>query len=237
MNGKIFYDDNGLHKVGNRNWHKYLSEYGWEKLENSWKKKLGMNVKNFPFGYLDCGAGGDCLFSVIAEAMNLDEIYNTGDSVKYDIDNIRKVAADQVNEMNFTEIIGIYRAMYDNDDFEGEWNPLEVDTVEQLREIIKTNGDNFWGDHITLHLLQKGLDIRFIIMKTEFSLSEDSGCHFYPIGQDMDGGSKYILIYYTDEIHFQLVGYFDGNKMVSLFSYEQLPEKFIDMYKRDMNKV
>ena len=74
-------------------------------------------------------------------------------------------------------------------------------------------------------------------MKTDFSIENyDNSGYFYPIGQDLDKNGKYIIIYYTDEIHFQLVGYFNGNVMKTIFLYEELPEKLIELYKMDMNK-
>ena len=73
-------------------------------------------------------------------------------------------------------------------------------------------------------------------MKTDFSIENYNSRYFYPIGQDLDKNGKYIIIYYTDEIHFQLVGYFNGNVMKTLFLYEELPEKLIELYKMDMNK-
>jgi hypothetical protein len=73
-------------------------------------------------------------------------------------------------------------------------------------------------------------------MKTDFGIETDDSKYFYPICQDINENTNYIIIYYTDEIHFQLVGYFDGNLMRTVFSYENLPTNFVEMYKRDMNK-
>ena len=226
-------------KKNQNNWHKYLSEYGWNKLEKIWKEKIKFGY-NFPLGYLDCGGGGDCLFSVIAEAFNLEDIYNGGEGSKYTIDSVRNIAANEVNNDNFDNIIGIYRALYDNDDFDGEWNPYNINNIEEFKKIIITSGDEYWGDHLCLDLLKTGLKINFIIMKTSLSIENyddfDKNSLFYPIFQDMDFNSKYIILYYTDEIHFQLVGYFNGNVMKTIFEYDELPSKIIELYKRDMNK-
>ena len=41
-NNKTFYldDTNKITKITKRNWHKYLDEYGWELLDEEWKKRL-----------------------------------------------------------------------------------------------------------------------------------------------------------------------------------------------------
>ena len=48
-------------------------------------------------------------------------------------------------------------------------------------------------------------------MKTDFGIESDDSRYFYPICQDIDENGMYIVIYYTDEIHFQLVGYFNAS--------------------------
>jgi len=228
-------DKSVLYKINKNNWHKYLNEYGWDKLELSWQKRVKFNY-NYPFGFLDCGGGGDCLFSVISEALNLEDIYNNGDGNKYSIETIRGFASKEVKSENYENILNIYKALFDNNDFDGEWNPYDINNIEELRKIISTNGDKYWGDHICLDLLQRALDINFILMKTDFGIETDDSKYFYPICQDINENTNYIIIYYTDEIHFQLVGYFDGNLMRTVFSYDNLPTNFVEMYKRDMNK-
>ena len=212
-----------------------MEEYGWEKLENNWRKKMKFNY-NYPFGFLDCGAGGDCLFAVIAEAFNLEDIYNNGNGNRLDIETVRKITSEQVDEKNFNEIISIYKALFDNNDFDGDWNPLEIDTIEKLRKIISTSGDTYWGDHICFDLIQNAFNINLIIMNTDFSIEKNESSYFYPICRDINENGKYIIIYYTDEIHFQLVGYFDGNLMKTVFSFNDIPKKLIELYKMDMNK-
>ena len=175
-----------LHKINKNNWHKYLNEYGWTKLEISWQKKIKYK-HNYPFGFLDCGGGGDCLFSVISEALNLNDIYNKGDGNTFSIESIREYAANEINIDNYDNILGIYKALFDNGDFDGEWNPHDINNIEELRKVFKTTGDKFWGDHICLGLLQKALNINFILMKTDFGIETDDSRYFYPICEDIYG--------------------------------------------------
>ena len=92
--------------VNNLNWHKYLGDYGWEKLPLGWRKRLKTKDKNFRFGMLDCGSQGDCLFHSIAEALN----DNTSiEDVKYCVENLREFTASMINIDNFDIIIETYR--------------------------------------------------------------------------------------------------------------------------------
>src|SRR3990170_653239 len=75
MDMKSYYindDTNKLEKINVKNWHKYYSEYGWEKIDNGWIRRFNLNKlkkeTNTRWGVLDCGGNGDCLFYTIAEA-------------------------------------------------------------------------------------------------------------------------------------------------------------------------
>ena len=79
ITSNLFYYNNKLYhyneekdsniKINSKNWHKYLSDYGWSKLEWGWKRRLNSysNDSNFKYGLLDCGSNGDCLFHVFSE--------------------------------------------------------------------------------------------------------------------------------------------------------------------------
>ena len=40
-------------------------------------------------------------------------------------------------------------------EFDGYWDPENIRCVDELRNEIKQVGDNFWGDHLILQLIQK----------------------------------------------------------------------------------
>ena len=45
LDHKLYYEDkNDIKEVKNHNWHRILSDYGWEKLDKVWIKKL--NITN-----------------------------------------------------------------------------------------------------------------------------------------------------------------------------------------------
>ena len=47
------------------------------------------------------------------------------------------------------------------------------------------------------------------------------------------------MLYYIEDIHFQLVGYFNINngKIMTLFSFEELPNEIKEIYKNDIGKL
>ena len=138
---KTYYTDDYNDKtvrVTKNNWHKYLEDYGWEKIHTGWVRRLNKysknknKNKNSCWGVLDCGGDGDCLFHVIAEA-----IYEP------DMQVIRQMAANEITDDNFNMIIETYRTLFDVDDFDCLWNPYEINSKEDLqKELIKT-GNNY----------------------------------------------------------------------------------------------
>ena len=41
--------------------------------------------------------------------------------------------------------------MKDAEDFEEEWNPHEIENIEDFRKQLKQSGHNYWGDYILLN--------------------------------------------------------------------------------------
>ena len=209
-------------KLNKSNWLKYLSDYGWFPVDNEWKSKLSYFSN---YGLLDCGGGGDCLFHCLAESLN--DPQRPFDH-HYDYQELRQLAAECITPENFKMILESYLASQELGEFEGEWEPRQIETLEQLQYEITTDGNNFWGDHIILQLLQHKLNINIIIMNspsnTELSFSK------LEIGYKLDPKKKTTILYYLDNIHFQLVGYFSQNRMHTHFEYSKLPSEFIKIF-------
>ena len=104
------------------------------KLENGWKRRLNCKERNFKFGLLDCGGGGDCMYLSIAEAINnpLNLIDN-----HYDHLELRNITAQQINEDNFDTLLSFYKISLDNNEFIGEWDPYSINSIEDLQNEIK----------------------------------------------------------------------------------------------------
>ena len=219
-NKKLYFEnESNKIKINKKNWFKYLGEYGWEKLPIDWRRKLDFKE----FGILDCGANGDCLFHVISEGFNLYKIFNNSCDPElnlYDISDIRKIAANGINEENYIPIIENYKC---DDDFLGLWNPEIVNSREELKNEIIKEGDNFWGDHITLQLIQEYLHFNVIIMNNDVDIQH--------LACDLNKYDKTMIIYYIDNCHFQLIGHFDGNIIKTLFTKDEIPECLISLCK------
>ena len=237
-NNKLYYDEETkLIKVNKNNWHKYLPNYGWVKLSWGWKRRLKSNDKNFRFGLLDCGSNGDCLFHTISEAFN--NPMNSSEC-KYDSKTLRKIASDEINDSNFLTILESYKLELETLDFFGDWDPMKIKNKEQLRQEIITLGDNFWGDHLILQLLQKSLKFNVIILNSKNDLDSKNIGDLYkinPLAADINKYDKTLILYYLDNLHFQLIGYFDNNKMITLFSRENIPNELMNIYNNDSNLV
>lgn len=209
-------------KVSNQNWCRCLNDYGWIKLSLSWRNKLDSRL----FSVLECGSNGDCLFHVFAEGLNNEKIYNWTSHKKdnsfpdlYDIVDIRKFAAEKITDHNFIPIIENYRC---DDDFIGFWDPEETKTKEQLKIQIEETGDNFWGDHIILQLLQEYFKLNVILLNSENTDIQQTGL-------ELNKYDETIIINYIEGCHFQLIGYFNGSYMKTIFKKDEIPKEIVNL--------
>ena len=93
---------------------------------------------------------------------------------------------------------------------------------------------------IVKQLLQKVLDFNVIIMNSDnYSNSEDVNDRYLinSLCDTLNPHRKTIIIYFFEEFHFQLIGYFDGNVMKTLFNYDELPENVLKIYNLDTRKT
>ena len=147
---------------------------------------------------------------------------------KYDVETLRTLAANEINKNNFQLILENYKIEFEESDFNfgGEWDPNDIKNIGQLKKEIIKGGDNFWGDHILLQLLQKKLKLNIIILNSNYTV--------HPMASlDLSENDKTIIIYYLDQNHFQLIGYYDGDLMKTLFKNDELPEIIVKVYNED----
>jgi hypothetical protein len=234
-----------LIKINERSWLKWLGEYGWEKLDNGWIRRMNRYIKKEErsrfcrWGVLDCGSNGDCLFEVVAEAINQSNYFDPKAEIT-DVQlatEIRAAAADQVDDDNFNLIIESYKAACETGEFYEAWDPYDIETPKELRAALRTKGHTQWGDYIMLQLLQQALNINFIILNSEHydgkTLKERFTIHSSGLG--LDPSKKTIILYYVDDFHFQLIGYFKDDHLITLFDYDQIPKELMAVYRNDTN--
>lgn len=223
-NDIFFYEENKKKiKIKERDWHTYLSDYGWSKLNKKWIMKLNKlsknKKKNSLFGCLDCGGDGDCLFHCISYAIN---DYKTTETEK-----LRNDLAEYITEDKFRYIIEIYSALKDDDDFEETWDPNNV-TLDKFKRIVKEGGNNYWGDFLILDLLKEYLDVNIVVLYNNDYKSE---YYYYPTLHTYDDDKNTIILLYENDIHFQLIGHFSIDKMNTLFNRSNIPEEILSMVK------
>ena len=93
-------------------------------------------------------------------------------------------------------------------------------------------GDNFWGDQIILSLIQEKLKLNVIILS-------NTTTKVYPTGTDINKFERTIVIYYYNDVHFQLVSYFDmeNSRLETIFTREDIPDELLKVYRQDTNQL
>ena len=228
-NNKLYFDkEEKIIKLNKSNWNQYLKEYGWSRIELGWRNRLNIYGSGIGYGILDCGANGDCLFHCISEALN-----DPFDPVKciYDIETIRKIASEEININNFITILENYKLEQETLEFNGSWNPEKIESIQELKDEICKIGDNFWGDHIILQLLQNALKFNVIILNSGDNL--DDKFTVKPMASDIYQYPKTIILHYIEGLHFQLIGFFNNHKMNVLFDKNQIPHEILRIHNID----
>ena len=75
-----------------------------------------------------------------------------------------------------------------------------------------------------MQLLEKKLNKKILILNNNTYKIND-------LMTELNYDSEIILIYYTNDMHFQLIGYFNNNIMQTLFTLSTLPKELILLYR------
>ena len=230
--GQTMYKDGpqGPKPLTANNWHHHLKDYGWQKPPMPWIKALNTRrreidqpetkqprLKNSPYGVLDCGGDGDCFFHCIAHALS------ERDDVSYGSDDIREMVCETIQDEDFERMIEFYRIMQDADDFEEDWDPYEVRTSDDFKDILREGGHTYWGDYQLVTHMMDTLLLNFVILTHEESTDDIS---VYNMLQDHKEAYDTIVLLYENHCHFKLIGYFTGTQMISHFRGRDLPDEF-----------
>ena len=206
-----------IKKITNSNFKKELSDYGWDEIDFLWNIELGDK-----FMLLDCGSHGDCLFHCLAEAINLNNIYKGDLTNLLDVETLRLKASNQITDTNFDFILQNYKIEKDECEFQGDWDPYNIETKEQLRGELCKTGNNFWGDHIIIQLLSQNLKKNIIVLNGDEDFEKLS---YNTV--ETTGSKGYIIIYFENNCHYKLVGKFNGKKINTLFN--KLPKNLLNL--------
>jgi len=219
-------------EINRNNWHRVLKEYGWAKIPLPWIKQLNKLsstiLKNCGYGVLDCESDGNCFFQCIANALNeRNRRMLNNEYEEYNSEDIRFLIADSITEEMFSTLITYYRIMKDANDFEEEWDPYQIKTIDQFRCQIKKTGHNYWGDYLLFNYIITILKLNIFILN-----SNDSSKNHTVYNTLNDYNSLYDTIYllYEDDNHFKLIGYFNGDRIISYFTKDTIPEELLKLY-------
>ena len=233
----IFIRDNQMYlkeynkeqKVTKNNWHIILQDYGWEKLPLPWIKllnKLSTNKsKNSKFGMYDCDSDGNCFFQCIANSFNEKDRYK---GEEYNHSDIRNLIADSITEDIFKTLLSYYRIMKDADDFDEEWDPYKITTIDEFKEKIKETGHSYWGDYLLLNLIIQQLKLNIMILNCN---DYENNYTIYNTLNEYNPEYNSIFLLYEDNCHFKLIGHFNNNEMISYFDNDSIPEELNRLFK------
>lgn len=204
-------------KITKNNWHNYLNEYGWEKISLNWVKKLNKlsikKYKNSRYGILDCPPDGNCLFHCISYAINEQ---NKSEILNYK--DIRNIISESITNKQYNTIMDYYKIMKDANDFDENWDPYEINNIDEFKRKLRESTTNYWGDYLLLTFITENLKLNIIILNNE-------SCNLYNTLLKYNKDYRSIFLLYIDENHFNLIGYFE-KQMKSCFKHNEIPEAF-----------
>ena len=226
MNDKMYYLEKGNQKeLKKHNWHHYLKEYGWSKMPRKWITLLNKQIKKYEknslFGILDCEKDGDCFFHCLANALNEKNNYET----QYDSNEIRNQISESIDEKVYETMINYYRIMDDADDFHEEWDPYDIESLEDFKKQIKKTGNNYWGDYILLQHVLHLFKINILILN-----SSDLKPSIYNTLNQYNNHYDTIVLLFENDCHFQLIGHFNGSRIISYFRPNEVPHELLKLH-------
>ena len=220
---KIFFRKNQkdeLNLVTLDNWKNCFKKSGWENFPYDWNSIIEFERLGIKENYGD----GDCLFLAISYGLNIYYQLKNED-IKFTVKSLRNLVSEDINEKNFEEILNFYKIEKENNEFVGNWNPNNIKTVKQFKNLIRKTGNYFWGDHYTISILSNKLKINFIVL-------DDNSNNIYRLGEEIKKYDNTIILFYEQQIHFKLVGYFSNNKIETVFQKDKLPDSIYRLYKK-----
>lgn len=229
-NDKMYYDTKkGRKPVKSCDWHIHLQEYGYHKLPKKWITRLNresdVRPKNSQYGMMDVDSDGNCMYHCFANSLNDRDNYEQW----HTCESIREMICEGITEDDYRMCINVYRAMKDASDFENEWDPHKIDTIHAFREVLRESGHTYWGDFLIISILKRILNINIVILTS----NDELGIYdVYNTGFEYDPTRDTVCLIHENETHFQLVGKFNGHRMITYFRAGNLPVELFRLAER-----
>ena len=136
---------------------------------------------------------------------------------------LRKKISERLTKDNYNAIIEYYKILYEKNDFEEQWNPNDV-SFEGFKEILIEGGNNYWGDFLMVNLIRDYLHINIIVLNSNEISNE---FYYYPLLYNYNVNLETIILLYEDNMHFKLIGYFNGENMQTIFNQKSMPTEIL----------
>jgi len=173
--------------------------------------------KNSPYGVMDCGGDGECFFHCLAHSMNVvDPIHSS-----YQPHDLRQLICDHLTDDKYQFMIDIYKIMKDADDFHESWDPYDIHSLEDFKDVLMEGGNSYWCDYLLFNHLSEILSLNIMILTHSIGTNDIS---FYNTLRTYEPSHSTIFLLYENECHFKLIGYFD-TQMISSFNDDTLPQE------------
>ena len=209
-----YYQDEHKKRITTKNMISYFNELDWFEIDEEWSSII-LNLlqkKNNPYLIKDCGGNGDCLFYCVAEAFNnICQFPENLIEPKYTMEQLRYLTTEEINQDNFPIILETYKCNYDENEMIEDWNPYDIQNIDDLKNLLKIS----WGDHIQIQLLQDAIKTNIIIFNNY--IFSDNTNNISSLGSCINKYPHYIFLYYIDNIHFQLIGKYNGKYLETIF--------------------
>ena len=101
----------------------------------------------------------------------------------------------------------------------------KIKTVDDLKEVLKEEDNQFWGDYSCILFIQEAMNINIIVLGDNIKV--------YPLLEDFNKENETIILHYIEGLHFQLVGFFNNFNIQTVFKYKEIPEEIKKVYEDD----
>jgi len=238
INGNNFYLSKKKNKIDCSNINKYYKKIGFNKLENGWYYRINkLNlISDFNMYYLDNIPDGNCFFSSISDAININNI-RKGDVIPTDSIEIRENISLEINENNFENLMMVYNIENINNDFKHLWDIDKIDNYKDLRKELCKSGNNYWADYLIIELFKIKYKYNLIIFNSKNNLLKKNKFKINCLGDNFNKEYETIFLYLIDNTHFRLISLFIEDTFKTILKYNEIPECLIKIYEEDSRQI
>lgn len=175
------------------------------------------------FEVANCGARGNCLFLAVGKLLR--EAFIRYNPENTEVAALRAAVASKIDTSNIDSLLKNEVSMRACDRYQGgnqqhyAWSVTKIqhlksasDRVRALQEVVRTDGNRYWGDVSSLHLLCRASQFRsmrlgFLILQHTGAVHAELVSNWYGPG-DPTSGTRNLLILYNQRLHWSAVTFY-----------------------------